>query len=167
MLDTTKYAKYGYEIKKSYLNNGGDFGISTIIVVMYRPERGDYMWAYAYHPEDGSWGNGHYDYTSLDSAVKDLKKDYPYAKPVKIADVLRVESENGSFGKYDNIDKALARAYHIAKVRNVTTYIADYKGLQFLKIKFDAKQAKCYVFELIGNKRSFRLYANGTTSLIR
>lgn len=129
MADYTKKTRQGYTVKKLYLNSGN---ISTILAVIDRGSSFDkdsrYMWAFAYHLEDGSWGQGHYDYPSQASAEKDLKSSYPRAKTVNPNNLMRVETDNDSFGKFDSILQAKKKLYQVAKTRRngETVYLTQF-----------------------------------------
>lgn len=164
MGDFTKITRQGYEVKKTYLNNGE---ISVILAVIDRggSENHRWMWAYAYHFEDGTWGQGHYDYDSMDSAIEGLKKSYPRARPINPKSILRVETEEGSFGKFDNLNDARKVMYRIAKNRKEKTFITNCVGTYIYGAKWDEKTQKCYMSEP-GTKKVWRLYADGHIALL-
>ena len=167
MVDYTKVTRQGYTVKKTYLDTSG--GISTILAVI---DRGDFgvpehrwMWAFAYHFEDGTWGQGHYDYESMNSAIAGFKKSYPRARPINPKSILRVETKEGSFGKFDNLNDARKVMYRIAKHRRENTFITNHVGTYLYGAKWDEDSQKCYMSEP-GTRKVWRLYADGHIVLL-
>lgn len=120
MVDYTKITSQGQTVEKVYLCDGG---ISVLIAIVKKKAsqcvtgEGPYFWAYAYHLEDGTWGQGHYYHNTAQSAIRAMKKEYPQAKPVDPRAVITVVNKAGSFGKYTDMLELYKRLYRIAKAR--------------------------------------------------
>lgn len=155
MVDYSKVTKQGYVVKKLYLT-----GIDAPIPLAILKREDDYLWAYGYHLDKGTWGQGHYDFDTMSEAINDLKAEYPRARPVNAKDIYSVETKVGSFGFFDSLEQARKRAYHIAKDRQIVVYICDYRGDCVFEVKWDSVLNTCYISEL-KTRIFWRLYADG------
>lgn len=110
-LDRTKQ---GLRIEALYMYKSYENG--TLLALIKRDE--DWMWAWAYNPETGTWGQGHYMFGSKTEALADLKKRYRNAIPVRRSSIVQITTDGDSFGWYENIEIAQKRAYYLVKNRH-------------------------------------------------
>lgn len=141
MTDYTRYTRYGDVVDNIYLVEG-TYGNSTILATIIKPD--EYMWVWDYRPQNGTWGQGHHNYSSLNEAVRDMKKVYPKAKSVNGFNLVQITNEFGSFGEYADMTKAFKRLYHITKIRGPTLLTRLCNGVTLYFANVDGNRVKCY-----------------------
>ena len=165
MVDYTKVTKDGYEVKKLYRVKQNAQANPFLIAVIFRPNRGMYMWAWDYNPRDGSWGQGHYDFELMSDAVKSLKKAYFKAELISSPGLVWLKSDymhRDGFGWYTSNDKKelFADAYKIAKVRRDMIVLESPTGKNLGKVLYNEKSNK--VFYVAPKSTSLcRIFADG------
>lgn len=152
-----KRTRQGYKVEQVFLDEG-----TFPVVLALIKRKNDWMWAFAYHFEDGTWGQGHYDFDTKEDALKDLLYCYRRARPVDAKGIIRVETDDGSFGKFTKVGKALARAYVVAKERDQEVYLVSYDGKRRLgEVAF--LDGRCNFFSPTGR---YVVYSDGYTKKI-
>lgn len=114
MSDYKWKTKQGYEVIEKYVDpTYGD--LNLIIAIIERKPQGsgrrnaDYVVAWHYNEKDGSWAQGHYDFSSLKSAREYVKQTYPEAEMIakhnKKAGTPKVHAGTWSY-PYNNLQVA-------------------------------------------------------------
>lgn len=167
--DYTKVTAQGQRVVGIYMDMGDDF--HTLMAIIDKGKSAQaynmprYFWAWAYHLENGTWGQGHYGCETIKEAERGLKSKYKRVEKINFpTGIVRIDTHDDGFGKYPDRFSAMKRLYYIVKHRpRDEIFLKNYDGTKVIYYtRYDRKKDAVYIWPA-KSKSVYRLYANGNT----